>query len=80
MPKVDINTFPYSEHDLVAPYSDGLLASDPDTSIFLAPLGSGSSVPQSRHKLSGTVCKGYIGDTDMIFATKIWYPQNAGSS
>ena len=80
MPKVDNNTFPYSEDGVVAPYSDGLLASDPVTSVFMPPLGSNSSTPQSQHKLSGQVCKGYVGDTDMIFATKIWYPQNAGDS
>lgn len=80
MPKVDINTFPYSADGEIAPYSDGLIASDPVTSIFMPPLGSNSSTPQSLHKLSGQVCKGYIGSTDMIFATKIWYPQNAGDS
>ena len=80
MSKVDTNTFPYSEDGVVAPYSDGLLASDPITSIFVPPLGGNSSTPQSTHKLSGTVVKGYIGDTDMIFATKMWHPQNAGDS
>jgi hypothetical protein len=76
----NINTFPYSEDATVAPYSDGLLASDPVTSVFMPPLGSSSSTPQSVHKLSGQVVKGYVGSTDMIFATKIWYPQNAGDS
>ena len=76
---VDINTFPYSEDNLVAPYSDGLLASDPDTSVFVAPLGSRSSTPQSQHKLSGQQCE-YLGETKMVFATKIWYPQSGGTS
>ena len=80
MPKVDNNTFPYSEDGVVAPYSDGLLASDPVTSVFMPPLGSNSSTPQSQHKLSGQVVTGYVGSTDMIFATKIWYPQIAGDS
>ena len=79
MALVDINTFPYSEDNLVAPYSDGLIASDPDTSIFVPPLGSRSSTPQSQHKLNGQVCD-YIGDTKMIFAERVWYPHDAGDS
>jgi hypothetical protein len=78
--KIDVNTFPYSEDNLVAPYTDGLLDSGPDTSLYVAPLGSRSSTPQSIHKLSGTVCSEYVGSTGMIFATKIWYPQQAGDS
>lgn len=80
MPKVDINTFPYSADGEIAPYSDGLLDSDPVTSIFMPPLGSTTQTPQSQHKLSGQIVQGYIGETSMIFATKNWHPQIAGDS
>jgi hypothetical protein len=80
MAVVSINTFPYSEDDLVAPYTDGLLESDPVTSIFLAPLGSRTTTHQAQHKLSGQFCQEYIGGTSMIFATRVWYPQIAGDS
>jgi hypothetical protein len=80
MSKVDQNTFPYSEDGVVAPYTDGLLDSEPVGSIFMPPLGSNSHTLQSQHKLSGMFCQDYIGDTSMVFATKVWYPQNAGDS
>jgi hypothetical protein len=79
--KSDINTFPYEQDQTVAPYSDGLLNEGGlDTTTFLAPLGATSSTPQSQHKLSGSMCKEYVGDTSMVFATNISNAQIAGDS
>lgn len=77
---INQDTFPYAENGVVAPYTDGLLESDPVTNVFMAPLGSNSCTSQSERKLSGTFQTSYVGDTGMVFADNIWYPQNAGDS
>ena len=79
--KADANTFPYEPDAIVAPYTDGLLNEGGlDTTTFLAPIGATSSTPQSQHKLSGTMCTDYVGDTSMVFATNISNAQIAGDS
>jgi hypothetical protein len=74
---VSINTFPYTENDNVAPYEDGLLASDPNSNIFMPPLGGRTTTPETRSQ-SGCMIDQYIGNTSMIFADRAWHPILAG--
>jgi hypothetical protein len=72
--------FPYSEDQTLAPYTDGTLNDGDNTSTFL-PLCGSSHIPQQDHHLSGCmVPSGYSDTTDMVFATNVAYPQNAGDS
>jgi len=79
MPLVNINTFPYSEDKVADPYTDGILDSGPESSIFLAPVGSTTPSINGVRKNSGCVVAGYTNDTTIIHADKIWYPQSGGS-
>ena len=74
---VSINTFPYTENENVAPYSDGLLDSEPDSGVFMPPLGGRTSTTATR-KQSGCMVDQYVGDTSMIFADRVWHPILAG--
>jgi len=74
---VDVNNFPYAQNDNTDPYSDGLLASGDNPTIFVPPPGSNSKTYESRSQ-SGEMVKEYIGDTSMIFADRVWHPVLAG--
>jgi hypothetical protein len=77
MPIVNVNTFPYTENDNVAPRTDGLLDSDPNGRLFMPPLG-GQTTSQESRKQSGCVVQDYVGDTSMVFADRVWHPVLAG--
>jgi hypothetical protein len=74
---VSINNFPYTENENVAPYTDGLLDSEPDSGVFMPPLGGRTQTSESR-KLSGCVVQDYVGNTSMVFADRVWHPVLAG--
>jgi hypothetical protein len=74
-------TFPYmSDDNIIAPYTDGTLDDGHNIIATYLPLCGAATSAQSPRKLSGTVQKGYLGETDMIFADRIQYGQNAGDS
>jgi hypothetical protein len=74
-------TFPYmSDDSIIAPYEDGTLDDGHNIIATYLPLCGASAPAQAQRKLGGTMQKGYLGNTDMVFADRIQYGQNAGDS
>jgi hypothetical protein len=78
MSNAQLPTFPSSEDAIVAPYTDGLLASDPTSNIFMPPIGGRTHGKSNLRKQSGHYCETYYGNTSMVFADRVWHPVFAG--
>jgi hypothetical protein len=77
----EIPTFPYMSEDLtIAPYRSGTLDDGHNIIATYLPLCGATQTAQSERKLSGTIVEGYCGNTNMIFADRVQYGQQAGDS